>query len=43
MTVIVPENARIIFKSLEDIVYGTTHIIKEPLGAIAKVGKGVIQ
>ncbi|XP_076086954.1 uncharacterized protein LOC143057528 [Mytilus galloprovincialis] len=43
VTVIIPENARIIFKSLEDIVYGITHIIKEPLGALAKVGKGVIQ
>lgn len=43
MTVIVPENARIIFKSLEDIVDGITTIIKDPIGAIAKLGKGVIQ
>ncbi|CAG2190932.1 unnamed protein product [Mytilus edulis] len=43
VTVIVPENARIIFKSLEDIVDGITTIIKDPIGAIAKLGKGVIQ
>ncbi|CAC5401161.1 unnamed protein product [Mytilus coruscus] len=43
VTVIVPENARIIYKSLVEIVDGIRTIIKDPPGAIAKVGKGAIQ
>lgn len=43
VTISIPENARIIYKSLEEIVDGLHSIIKDPLSSIAKVGKAAIQ
>ncbi|CAG2211662.1 unnamed protein product [Mytilus edulis] len=39
VTITIPENARIIFKSLKEIVDGLRTIIKNPVSSIAKVGK----
>ncbi|VDI04283.1 Hypothetical predicted protein, partial [Mytilus galloprovincialis] len=43
VTITVPENARIIFKSLGDIIEGFKVFIKDPLAAISRIGKGVLQ
>ncbi|XP_052083601.1 uncharacterized protein LOC127720901 [Mytilus californianus] len=43
VTITIPENARIIFKSLKEIVEGLSTIIKDPVSSIAKVGKGAVQ
>ncbi|CAC5381353.1 unnamed protein product [Mytilus coruscus] len=43
VTITIPENARIIFKSLGDIINGFKSFIKDPMQSIARIGKGVLQ
>ncbi|XP_052074034.1 uncharacterized protein LOC127711917 [Mytilus californianus] len=43
ITVIIPQNAKLIYESIVDIIDGFKVIIKDPKTALTKIGKGVVQ
>ncbi|CAG2189963.1 unnamed protein product [Mytilus edulis] len=43
ITVIIPQNAKLIYESIVDIIDGFKVIMKDPKTALVKIGKGVVQ